>query len=358
MAAIGHSSVSAQWSLTGNGSTTPGTNFLGTTDNKELILKTNNVERFRIAAGGNVGIGTNNPQGLLHIANGDVLLQNTLPGYTPLRIKNGDGSKTLLFDYASIFQYGGNCTIRVPTNHLVLNDADGGYVGIGTSDPKEKLSVAGSIYMQGANNYFQVHDRLTLQVPNTEANGWTRSLIGQNIKWNPVTNKWKVDAGPYDDFSMVRFENGGTIGFYARHYTGSSYEMTDEALKEFRRMGIDFYGNVGIGTTETYGHKLAVNGSAIFTSVKVKLRENWADYVFEKDYELMPIAELEKFIQQNKHLPGIPTAAEVEKKGLDLGVNQAALLKKIEELTLYIIDQNKKMEQMQSRIISLEKKVR
>lgn len=109
-------------------------------------------------------------------------------------------------------------------------------------------------------------------------------------------------------------------------------------------------GNVGVGTSDTKGYKFAVNGDAIFTKIKVKEFGNWPDYVFNKDYQLLTLAELEKFIQQNKHLPGIPPATEVQQKGLDLGDNQAALLKKIEELTLYIIEQNKRMENLEKKL--------
>lgn len=318
------------------------------------IISFNTYAQNTIGPTGNVGIGTGAtiPQALLHVANGDVLLQNTTSGYPILWSKKIDGSQFLRLDYNSIIMGGGDGVIRTINGPLVLNDA-GGNVGIGTASPQEKLSVAGNILIPAHNNYLQIVDRLTLQVTNTSVNDWTRSLIGSNIRWNPATEKWKVDAGPYDDFSMVRFENGGTIGFYTRHVTGSSYEITDVDLKEFRRMSIDYYGNVGIGTDNTYGHKFAVNGSAIFTSVKVKLRENWPDYVFEKGYKLLPLSALEKFIQQNNHLPGIPSAAEVEKEGLDLGQNQAALLKKVEELTLYMIDQNKKLEDQAKQLQQL-----
>jgi hypothetical protein len=187
---------------------------------------------------GNVGIGIYNPQSLLHIANGDVLLQNTTTGYPSLWAKNVNGSQTLRLDYNSLRIEGGDGYIRT-TGTFILND----------------------------------------------------------------------------------------IG-----------------------------GNVAIGTNNAQGYKLAVNGIAIFEGVKVKLITNWPDYVFQRDYQLMPIAELERFLQQNKHLPGIPSAAEVEKEGLDLGSNQAALLKKIEELTLYIIEQNKEIQQIKAKLLEQERK--
>ncbi|MBO9660712.1 MAG: hypothetical protein J7527_17960, partial [Chitinophagaceae bacterium] len=106
-------------------------------------------------------------------------------------------------------------------------------------------------------------------------------------------------------------------------------------------------GKVGIGTsTIPTGYKLAVAGNIIAEKVKVQLQGQWADYVFDKEYKLMPLSALEKFICENKHLPEVPTTAEVEKEGLDLGGNQALLLKKIEELTLHMIEQNKLVQQV------------
>lgn len=114
-------------------------------------------------------------------------------------------------------------------------------------------------------------------------------------------------------------------------------------------------GNVGIGCTDTKGYKLAVAGNAIFTKVTVKPLP-WADYVFHANYRLRPLSEVEQYIKQHHHLPEVPTAEEVEKNGIDVGDNQATLLKKIEELTLYVIEQNKKMEAMEKEIKSLKKR--
>jgi uncharacterized small protein (DUF1192 family) len=75
---------------------------------------------------------------------------------------------------------------------------------------------------------------------------------------------------------------------------------------------------------------------------------DWPDYVFENDYQLLSLTELEKFIQTNKHLPGVPSASEVEINGADVGNTQAVLLKKVEELTLYIINLRKEIETLKS----------
>lgn len=110
------------------------------------------------------------------------------------------------------------------------------------------------------------------------------------------------------------------------------------------RLRIDADGNVAIGTPDAEGYKLAVKGDAIFTKIKVKQHESWPDYVFHKNYQLRPLHELEAFIKKNNHLPEVPSAADVKVNGIDVAENQAALLKKIEELTLYIIEQNKRIE--------------
>ncbi len=119
-------------------------------------------------------------------------------------------------------------------------------------------------------------------------------------------------------------------------------------------LSIQSNGTIGINTTDTISnYKLAVNGAAIFTKAVVKSYSTWADYVFDESYKLPTLQEVEHYIQLHKHLPEIPTTAEVEKNGIDLGDNQALLLKKVEELTLYMIDQNKKLEAQQKQIEKL-----
>ena len=116
-------------------------------------------------------------------------------------------------------------------------------------------------------------------------------------------------------------------------------------------------GNVGIGTDDTKGYKLGVNGSAIATSMTVKLNANWPDFVFAETYGLRSLAEVESYIQANSHLPEVPSAAQVAKDGINLGEMDATLLKKIEELTLYLIEQNKKIEAQSKQLETQNKKI-
>ena len=116
-------------------------------------------------------------------------------------------------------------------------------------------------------------------------------------------------------------------------------------------------GSLCIGTTNPNTYQLAVNGSAIFTKAVVKLFANWPDYVFKKDYLMPSLDSLAAYIRANNHLPDMPSAEEIKDKGIDVGANQAALLKKIEELTLYLIRQNDIQQAQQQEIELLKKKV-
>ncbi|WP_320052057.1 hypothetical protein [uncultured Acetobacteroides sp.] len=113
-------------------------------------------------------------------------------------------------------------------------------------------------------------------------------------------------------------------------------------------------GNVGIGTNPS-SNKLDVNG--IIRAKEVKVESGWADFVFKPDYQLKPLAEVEQFITTNGHLPEVPTAKEVEQNGVSLGEMNTKLLQKVEELTLYIIKQNKVNDEQNKEIQQLKKQL-
>jgi hypothetical protein len=138
----------------------------------------------------------------------------------------------------------------------------------------------------------------------------------------------------------------------------NSNGLTKSGTAKFLGGGTNYIlGNVGIGTQDTKGYKLAVAGNMIAESVKVQLQSAWPDYVFEKDYSLPSLEQTEKHIKEKGHLPGIPSAAEVKAEGIEVGDMNAKLLKKIEELTLYLIQQNKKMSALEKDNIELKKAV-
>ncbi|MBS1665196.1 MAG: hypothetical protein JST68_29390 [Bacteroidetes bacterium] len=123
------------------------------------------------------------------------------------------------------------------------------------------------------------------------------------------------------------------------------------------RMSILKDGSVGIGTKDTYGYKLAVNGTAIFTKVRIKTAGTWPDYVFKKGYKLPDLRELERYIAEHKHLPGIVSESEVGQNGFDMGDHQKALLEKVEQLTLYLIEENKKLKEQNDRLLQQQREI-
>lgn len=113
-------------------------------------------------------------------------------------------------------------------------------------------------------------------------------------------------------------------------------------------------GNVGIGTTSP-DSKLTVNGTVHAKEVRVDLNGALADYVFEPDYELTPLSDVQTFIQENRHLPDMPSAAQAEQEGISLGEMQNLLLRKIEELTLYTLQQEKRIKELEDRLSNQNK---
>jgi len=106
-------------------------------------------------------------------------------------------------------------------------------------------------------------------------------------------------------------------------------------------------GNVGIGTN-TPREALSVNGNIRAKQIKVEIA-NWPDYVFKPTYQLPSLTEVKTYIDQNQHLPEIPSEQEIAKEGQNIGEMNRLLLKKVEELTLYLIEQNKRIEKLESQ---------
>lgn len=112
-------------------------------------------------------------------------------------------------------------------------------------------------------------------------------------------------------------------------------------------------GNVGIGTTNPGSYRLAVNGGIHSQSVNVDLT-GWSDYVFKKEYQLPTLNEVKTYIDQNHHLPDMPSEAQVIKNGINLGEMNKLLTKKVEELTLYLIDKDKQVVLLQDEVKRLK----
>lgn len=147
-------------------------------------------------------------------------------------------------------------------------------------------------------------------------------------------------------------------GFHIKHRGSDSMKILSPESITFWRLGgqeifrIDTINSrVGIGTTSPQS-ELAVNGKVTAKEVVVT-EDNWPDFVFAGDYELLPLDELEERILADGHLPGIPAAEEVAENGIGLGKMQAKLLQKVEELTLYMIELKKKNDELEAQIAIL-----
>jgi hypothetical protein len=211
---------------------------------------------------------------------------------------------------------------------------DNGNLGIGTTSPDTKLYMKTTQSLDGIR--INHNDQGFINLSSTS--------LGQSA-YNNITQAG--DAG-------IIYGRTSGIGALNFGFVIAPWDNAESGLR------VDKDGNVGVATSNTLGYRLAVNGSAIATKVVVKAKNNWPDYVFHTNYRLRPLSEVEQYINQNHHLPEVVSAEEVDKNGLDVGDNQAALLKKIEELTLYVIEQDKqikKLENENSEVKELKKEV-
>lgn len=147
---------------------------------------------------------------------------------------------------------------------------------------------------------------------------------------------------------------GGTIHATGIYVNGQS--ITDAGFEFWTKVGTNIWnntGNVGIGTTlaqNPWGYRLAVKGKIGAHEVQIENNSMaWSDFVFNDDYKLMSLGDLEKYINENNHLPEIPTEQEVRENGLLVSEMNAKLLQKVEELTLYVIQLKKEIEELKKQ---------
>ncbi len=209
-----------------------------------------------------------------------------------------------------------------------------GNFGIGTTNPSDALHIA--------------TDDATLRLSSSTyfgGNGGALNTILSKIKF--------VNRDQNHDY---RSEIRGILSGGWASQIGLSF-TTHSGGQQVERMRINHDGTIGIGTTDTKGFKLGVQGKIAAEEVKVAAYTNWADFVFKNDYDLPTLKEVEEHIKEKGHLKDIPSAEAVKKDGFFLGDMDSKLLRKIEELTLYTIEQEKELKNQKEINKTLEERL-
>lgn len=199
--------------------------------------------------------------------------------------------------------------------------------------------------------------------------GYGTGYLGFNLARNNHSDGlWTYASDGSNNGGSVIYSNiMGDLLFSLKPTTGSSSGILDDTfIKNNIKFRINNDGKVVIGTAPEWStsymtwpgsYKLYVETGILTEKVRVALKTtaNWADFVLGPSYSLMPLRDVKKFIQVNNHLPGIPSAKILVQTGLDLAEMQSMQMAKIEELTLYIIDLNEKIADLENRLSQIEK---
>ncbi len=296
-----------------------------------------------------LGLDTTTPAARLDVR-GDIisgLKSSTEYGYYTIRGRGAMlklrsyGDDTNLANEWQLYSHttNGNLLFRSGLNNATPLDkvafTSSGNIGIGTTSPVAKVHINngnnsyGAILANANESSFQLYTKtLTTQPQNVES-----FRLGLKHDTN---------------------ENNGFISFYRGASTIGGF--LGFSTNGTERMRILTNGSVAIGTNSTGTHKLAVEGTIGAREIKVEA-SGWSDFVFANDYELTSLEKVEAYIKANHHLPNIPSEEEVIENGINLGEMDAKLLQKIEELTLYVIEQNKTNKTQQELIEKLEKRI-
>jgi hypothetical protein len=242
---------------------------------------------------------------------------------------------TYLVDYAQ--QWGGSQTTNGDINRAGNVTIGSGVVGI------ERLNIRGNLRLFGGTSY-NLYGDVTTGVFGLYGN--TNSASGPYMEMYGGTHGTRP--------GLLAFGSHGATGeTWFTHYntTTNSWEVQAMITANGRFVIVNCTPWVG-----DYG--LYVEKGILASQVKVALpnTNDWSDYVFNHDYKLMPLAKLKTNIAKHKHLPDVPSAQEVSEEGIDLGKMDATLLRKIEELTLYILAQDKKIQELEERVNNTNQK--
>jgi hypothetical protein len=334
---------------------------IGTFSNNTLgdfIIRTGGSDNMIVDQSGDVGIGSlTNPLTKLHINNGqDAGLSSADNGYIMLGVGT-PGSTNLIIDNNEIIVRDG----YTGTGNLHLQN-DGGDLTIGARTTinrgGEALKLDGddpaiNLYDNGVQKgYLWVNNtavRLGVLSGNLQLDGSVNVSYQMGIGTTAPLSKLHIPAGSDASLSshgyfMLGPSSGENIVFDNNEIIARNNGGT--ATLVLQNNG----GSVRIGSAAVpAGYHFAINGKMICEELKIQMSGSWPDYVFGENYKLKSLDELRNFIAQNKHLPNIPAAADVEKNGLEVGDMQKRMMEKIEELTLYVLQLEEKINKLENK---------
>ncbi|MDX1653489.1 MAG: hypothetical protein R3277_13405 [Brumimicrobium sp.] len=332
-----------KWETQGNNVDT--SHFIGTTNSADFKIKTNNTERMRITKDGKFGIGISNPlekfelQGNLKLT-GDIIFSN----YEDL---NDTLGKLLFVDqlgrthpmswnqlktelYADRDKF---CQPDLTNPNPIWNNGPNKifsrcpevYIGIGTDSPLKLLDVRGTTQTRKLEVGREYSNYSLISGYRTGVNNTFLLSLGQ---FNPQSQTEHI---------ALELTSSGELNLnYNELIQGSTSKVfTINSVGDSRKL-------------------LQLENNGLLRARRIKIDQYiWADNVFESGYYLMPLNELKQFIAINGHLPEVPTTEEVEENGVDLAQTNALLLKKIEELTLYLLEQKEETETLKKELAEL-----
>ncbi len=376
-------------------------------ENAALKFSTNESERMRIDKIGNVGIGTSSPSSKLHIVNTTNAGTISKNGINISRYTTANANLTSydkgLYSHAGHYSIAAGVTdsgykIGVDASSFSYTDnfkgtlkssfgiwaragiyrgASGAKINNAIAVNAEVLdNVAGSnidnIYgvKIATNNYKKstVTNRYDLYAGTSTAKNYFAGKVGigttipsekfevkGNVKFNSISNHTHIRIGKENNDAFISDnstqKNYGGGYFFRVHNDNITHKYIDVMM-------LGENGNVGIGVKSNDNYKLAIAGKMISEEVTVKLKSSWPDYVFTNDYKLPTLQEVEQHIKEKGHLANIPSAKEVEENGVEIGEMNKKLLEKVEELTLYTIQQEKDLKNQEERIKKQESEIK
>ncbi len=335
---VGVKGIGSYVGVVGSGTGTGGGSYFGVIAESTSSNSGTNYGLYANASGSanNVALYATAPLGASNYAGyfegrmyiGNILGLGRAPATFPLEIKSNSNN---------LMQFYNNNTakwhIRLENNGALgfsessvadnrLTFLPGGNIGMGIALPTSNLHI-----------YSPTEPTLKLQSDGTAENSGRLSM-----RQSDNTGLDQYYDGATDYFVMESYTNGSSIG---------QRLIINQAT-----------GDMGIGTSDmATGYKLSVNGLIACVNILMAPQASWPDYVFEKGYDLMPLEKVQIHIDTHHHLPGIPSAAEIAKEGIDVGAMQTLMLQKIEELTLYVIDLNNQMKELRTENVELRSKV-